>query len=195
MLKAMIDSSAVAYYSVSATVAGAIVIVPTALIEGFRPDIMRFKISDGEMYKKRLAQLYGLVFWICIAYCCFISMFASQVIGLLYGNEYMPAASSLGLIVWYTSFSYFGAINNVYFVAEGKTKWVQLLTFFGALLNVVLNWLFIPRFGIVGAAAASLLTQITANFVLVGVLKPTRGAFFLALRGIVLRDFKRGGRA
>lgn len=190
MLNAMAGSNAVAYYSVSATLAGAISIIPIALIEGFRPCVMESKFVDGVMYRRRLSQLYAAVFWICIAYCLFITAFAEPIIRLMYGDEYLPAVPALSLIVWYTSFSYFGSINNVYMVAEGKTKWVSILTGCGALINIVLNLAFIPDFGIVGASAASLATQVITNFLLFGAIPGLREGFKLMLNGIALRGIR-----
>ena len=187
MLKSMVDNTAVAIYSVSLTLAGAIVIIPTALIEGFRPDIMSFKLTNQTMYIKRLKQLYASVFWICIAYCIFITVFAKWIILLLYGDKYINPVPSLSLVVWYTSFSYFGAINNLYMVAEGKTKWVQLTTLVGALTNVVLNFVLIPMYGVTGAAAASLITQIFANFILLLIIPPLRENFFIICDAVMLR--------
>jgi O-antigen/teichoic acid export membrane protein len=43
------------------------------------------------------------------------------------------------------------------------------------LLNVTLNAILIPRFGACGAAAASLATQIFANFIFGFIFKPIRG--------------------
>ena len=190
MLNAIAGSSAVAYYSVSATLAGAISIIPIALIEGFRPSVMELKFADGPMYRRRLSQLYAAVFWICIAYCLFITVFAEPIIRMMYGDEYLPAVPALSLIVWYTSFSYFGAINNVYMVAEGKTKWVPILTGCGALINIVLNLALIPGFGIVGASAASLLTQVITNFLMFGAIPELREGFKLMLNGIALRGIR-----
>ena len=187
MLKSMVDNTAVAIYSVSLTLAGAIVIIPTALIEGFRPDIMSYKLTNQTMYIRRLKQLYASVFWICTVYCIFITIFAKWIILLLYGNKYINAVPSLSLVVWYTSFSYFGAINNLYFVAEQKTKWVQLATLLGAIINVVLNFVLIPIYGVVGAAAASLITQIFSNFILLLIVSPLRENFFIICDAIMLR--------
>lgn len=189
MLKSFLDNTSVGLYSVSLTLAGAISIVPSAIIEGFRPDIMNSKVIDNGRYRQRLQQLYGLVFWISICYCVFITLFAKPIIYLLYGSEYLGAVPSLALIVWYTAFSYFGAINNIYMVAEGKTFWVQVITLSGALLNVVLNALLIPCFGIVGAAGASLITQIVANFLLLLIVPALRENFFIILEGITFRGF------
>lgn len=184
MLESMVSTEAVAYYSVSLTLASAISILPTALIEGFRPEIFVQKEINEVLYKKRLSQLYGIVFWVCVLYCLFITFFAKEIILVLYGKKYLPAVSSLSLIVWYTSFSYFGAINNIYMISEKKSKWVQITTLVGALVNIVLNMLLIPQMGICGAALASLLTQVITNFILLYVIKPLRDDFFIVVKGI-----------
>ena len=190
MLKSMLSNTAVGLYSVSLTLAGAISIIPNALIEGFRPDIMSFRITEPQKYRQRMQQLYGLVFWVSIAYCLFITVFARPIVLLLYGEQYIEAVPSLSLVVWYTSFSYFGSINNVYMVAENKTKWVQLSTLVGALINVILNFTFIPFMGIIGAALASLLTQFLTNFIMLMIIPTLRGAFKLIIEGITLQGFK-----
>lgn len=97
---------------------------------------------------------------------CLSLYLQNWIILFFYGTKYISAVPSLSLIVWYTSFSYFGAINNLYMVAEEKTKWVQVTAFFGAILNIILNFVFIPFLGISGAALASLITQVVANFFL-----------------------------
>lgn len=187
MLKKMLSNTAVGLYSVSLSLAGAVSIIPSALIEGFRPDIMTFRIKAVSLYRQRMKQLYGIVFWICIAYCIFITVFSKPVIAILYGEQYLDAVPALSLVVWYTSFSYIGSINSVYMVAENKTQWVQITTLVGAGLNVLLNYLLIPSLGIVGAALASLLTQFVANFVLLMIIPPLRGAFVLAVEGMTLK--------
>ena len=190
MLKSMLSNTAVGLYSVSLTLAGAISIIPVALIEGFRPEIMLYKINDPDKYRQRMQQLYGLVSWICIFYCLFITVFAKPLVTILYGEEYIGAVPSLSLVVWYTSFSYFGSINNVFMVAENKTKWVQLSTLTGAVLNICMNFILIPYMGITGAALASLITQIFANFVMLLIVPALRDAFRMIIEGFLLKGFK-----
>lgn len=185
MLESMINTEAVAYYSVSLVLAGAIAIIPMALIEGFRPEILSYKIKDENIYIERLKQLYFYVFWVSIAYCTFITIFAKTIILIIYGDNYLPAVPSLSLIVWYTSFSYFGAINSIYMVAENKVKWVQVTTLIGAVINIILNIIFIQKLQVQGAALASLLTQIFTNFILLYLIKPLRKNFFIITNGII----------
>lgn len=191
MLKNMINISSVGLYSVSLTLAGAISIIPSALIEGFRPDVMSFKLYNQNAYRRRLQQLYGLVFWLCVVYCIFITILAKPLISILYGEGYICAVSSLSIITWYTSFSYFGSVNNLYMVAENKTVWIQVFTLIGAICNVLLNLALIPKYGIEGAAVASLLTQIIANYLLLYLIKPLRGCFMLINEGVILKGFRK----
>lgn len=188
MLKSLIDNSSVALYNASTMIAGLVVIIPTTLIEGYRPDIMDSKLHDEKLYQRRLRQLYAIIFWTCIAYGLLISVFARQIILLLYGEKYIGAYTSLSLVVWYTSFSYFGSVNNVYMVAEEKQKWVQVTTLTGAIANVILNFILIPLLGIAGAALASLVTQFLANFAMMAIIPDLRKGFVIMVKGIALRD-------
>lgn len=188
MLKNMVDNSSVAYYSVAVTLAGLMTIVTSAIIEGFRPEIIgNHNSGNQKMYEKRLTQAYAVIFWICIAYGLFITVFAKQIILFLYGEKYLPSVPALSLIVWYTSFSYFGTINNIFMVAEDKQKWVQVTTLIGTTTNVILNAILIPSMGIVGAAAASFATQFVGNIITPAIIPSLRPIVKYCFRGIALK--------
>ena len=189
MLKNMVDNDSVAYYSVAVTLAGLMSILASAIIEGFRPEIIsNYNAGNQKLYEKRLTQAYAVTFWICIVYGVFITIFARPIILLLYGEKYIPSIPALSLIVWYTSFSYFGTINSIYMVAEGKEKWVQVTTLIGTLTNVILNLILIPLLGIVGAAAASFATQFVGNFLVPALIPSLRPIVVFSTRGIILKD-------
>ena len=190
MLKSMMDNEAVALYSAATHLAVAISIIPSTLIEGFRPEVMEMKFKNEALYLKRFRQLYAIIFWTSMAYCLFVTFFAKQIILIVYSEKYLGAVNSLALVVWYSAFSYFGSINNMYMVSEDKSKWVQITTLSGALCNVILNFLLIPVLGIMGAAAASLLTQFVANFAMMWAIKDLRPGFYNMIQGICLRNIR-----
>ena len=187
MLKSMVSNSAVAVYNVSLVLANAISIIPQALIEGFRPHIMKAQVNDEERFRLLVRRLYCIVFWISVLYCIFITIFAEPIITILYGEKYISAVDSLSIIVWYISFSFFGSINNLYMVAIKKSKWVQVNTFIGAVVNVILNYILIPPYSIVGAAIASLITQFIAQFLLMYIIKDVRSGIKLMIEGITFQ--------
>ena len=149
---------------------------------------MKLKAKSEKMYQIKLEQLYGITFWMCTLYCLIISVFSKTIVLLLYGSKYLEAAKVLPVVVWYSTFSYFGSINNIYLVAENKTKYSQYITLSGAIINIVLNLLLIPKFKIIGAAVASLLTQFLINFALLYLVPSLREAFRLLIRGITLKN-------
>jgi O-antigen/teichoic acid export membrane protein len=91
---------------------------------------------------------------------------------------------ALRLIVWYTTFSYLGAVRDVWILAQWKQKYLLVINLIGAGANVVLNLVLIPLLGINGAALASLLTQIFTNVMLGYIIRPIRRNNTLMIRGL-----------
>ena len=71
----------------------------------------------------------------------------------------------LQIVVWYTTFSYIGAVRNIWLLAENKQQYLLKINLLGAIANVLLNVCLIPLFGINGAAIASLITQFFTNVI------------------------------
>ena len=188
MLKKMMNSEEVASYSVAITIAGIISTFATAIIEGYRPEILTSFNINKDIYKKRLRQLYCFLFWLGVSYGIFTLVFSKYIILILYGEKYLSTIPALATIIWYTSFSYFGSVNNMYLIAEGKEKYVQLITLIGAITNILLNFLLIPLMGTVGAALASLITQFFANFVILYLIKELRPIIPNIINGICFKD-------
>lgn len=188
MLQKMMGNEEVAIYSVSVTIAGIIATIASALIEGYRVEIFDSKNKDEILYKRRLRQIYCILFWMCISYGLFIVFFGKYLLQILYGTKYLSASPSLSIIVWYTAFSYFGSVNNIYMVAEEKQKWVQVNTLIGSICNIILNLILIPKLGIIGAAVASLITQFVANFIMLYIIKDLRPLIKEIVNGIIFKD-------
>lgn len=90
-------------------------------------------------------------------------------------------------MVWYTAFSYLGVARNAWMVCENRQKYLKYLYISAAALNIVLNLALIPPWGASGAAAASLITQISTTVILTAVIKPLRPNCRLMLDAVLLR--------
>ena len=129
-----------------------------------------------------------MIIWLSLGQCAGITFFAELIVSILYGSAYAPTVGTLRLVVWYTTFSYLGAVRNIWILAEGKQKYLWIINLSGAGANVILNALMIPVWGINGAALASLITQIFTNVIISFLLKPIRPNAMLMLRGLNLRQ-------
>ena len=117
------------------------------------------------------------------------TIFAPLVIKVLYGAEFAPAVGVLRILTWYTGFSYMGSLRNIWLLAEEKQRYLPAINLSGVVLNVAINLFVIPRFGAIGAATVSFITQFFMNFVLTLVIKPLRPCNRLMLKGLMPKFF------
>ena len=184
MLKMMMDETAVGYYSAAVTCAGMAGFVFEAIINSAQPVILECARRGEAALERAISALYSVVIYLSLGLCVAITVFSPLVIRILYGSQYGPAVQALRIIVWYTTFSYLGAVRDVWILAQWKQKYLLVINLIGASANVVLNLAMIPWLGIDGAALASLVTQIFTNVVLGYLIKPIRRNNTLIMRGL-----------
>lgn len=184
MLKLMINDAATGYYSAVVACAGMTGFVFTAIIDSFRPLIFDDKKTDEIRYEKDMCRLYGIIIYLSLLQSLVITLFSGLIIKILYGAAYSASINALKLIVWYTTFSYLGSVRNIWILAENKQKYLWIINLSGALANVALNYILIPIAGIMGAALASLVTQIFTNVIIGFIIRPIRYSNTLMLRAL-----------
>ena len=184
MLKLMINDAATGYYSAAVACAGMTGFVFAAIIDSFRPLIFDDKKTDEIRYEKDMCRLYGIIIYLSLLQSLVITLFSGLIIKILYGAAYSASINALKLIVWYTTFSYLGSVRNIWILAENKQKYLWIINLSGALANVALNYILIPITGIMGAALASLVTQIFTNVIIGFIIRPIRYSNTLMLRAL-----------
>ena len=191
MLKFMIDSEAVGYYSAAVTCATMFGFVFAAIIDSARPVILEARQRSKVEFERNMAMLYSVIFYLALAVSCVITLFAPLIIRFMYGADYSAAVAPLRLIVWYIAFSLFGSVRNIWILAEEKQQYLWRINLCGAVANVILNAILIPVWGIMGAAFSTLVTQIFTNVVVGFLIKPIRRNNALMLAGLDIRLFIR----
>lgn len=184
MLKNMVSDEVTGFYSAAVTCAGVTGFVYAAIIDSMRPQILKHKQVSTEQFEDRISVLYSIIFYLSLAQCLVTTVFAKPIIYLLYGQAYLPAAPVLQIAGWVIPYAYMGTVLSVWILGEHKDSSIVWLGVFGAGTNVVLNLIFIPWLGAIGAAIASLIAQFLKNFVYCFFVKNLRRNVVLMLRGI-----------
>lgn len=136
------------------------------------------------MYKSMIETLYSVITYIALAQSVLVTVFAPLIIKVLYGSAYIASVDILRVATWYCTFSYLGGARDIWMLAEQKQKHLLSINALGAVLNVILNFTFIPGFHAIGAAIASVLTQFLINYVFVLIYKPTRENGIMQIRAL-----------
>jgi len=87
---------------------------------------------------------------------------ADPLIHLLYGEQYSPSVPVLRIIIWDVPLLMFAGFGGNITTIISQERAAARIYFIGAVANVVLNLLLIPRFGILGAAAVTVVTDLVA---------------------------------
>ena len=93
-----------------------------------------------------------------------MTFMSDWLVELLYGVQYSLASDVLMLHIWAGVFVFLGVSFSKYLTAENQTKKAFYRTLLGAVINVLLNYILIPIYGINGAAIATIIGQISANY-------------------------------
>lgn len=172
MLKLMVDDAACGYYSAATTCAAMAGFVFQAIVDAFRPYIFESLRKSRAWFELNVKRLYSIIIYACLLESVCMALLSRFVILILYGEAYMAAVPMLRVSVWYITFSFLGVVRNIWLLAEGKQKYLWIINLGGALANILLNLCLIPLWGGIGAAAASVITQVFTN-VLVGWIIPS----------------------
>jgi O-antigen/teichoic acid export membrane protein len=165
MLQEMIGSEAVGLYSAAVRISEAWYFIPMVISSSLFPAIVNAKKQSEELYYARLQRLYDLMVWISIAIALPMTFLSDWVIKLLYGTEYSQAGSVLMIHIWAGVFVSLGVITGKIVIVNNQQKNSVYSTFLGLFLNIFLNYIIIPIYGIKGAAFTTLISQIFSGFV------------------------------
>ena len=183
MIKAMMTPAAVGNYAVAVKLSEVWYFIPMAITSSVFPAIINAKKVSEKLYYGRLQKLYDLMTWLAIGIALPITFLANDIIRLLFGVQYQDAAGVLRVYIWAGVFVFLGVASSQYLIAENYTKISFFRTFVGGIINVILNIIMIPKYGINGAAIATLISYFVSVFAIILVPKTYKNSI-LMLRSI-----------
>ncbi len=158
--------------------------VPVAIVTSLFPAILNARRDDSIRYQKRLQNLYDLMVWLSFSFAIFVT-FASPYIYKLFNPEYAAASPVLSLHVWGSVFVFLGVASGQVLIAEGFNKLAFIRTGIGALINIALNFILIPKMGMMGTAIATVIAYFSAAFLILFIPK-TRPQGIMMLKSLFL---------
>tara|TARA_B110000003_G_scaffold57161_1_gene57239 strand:+ start:750 stop:2066 length:1317 start_codon:yes stop_codon:yes gene_type:complete len=187
MIKEMINLDALGKYAVAVKLSEAWYFLPIIITSVFYPYIIIGKKTSNKLYYNRLKQLFFTTLWIAILFVIFLSLFDDILIGLLFGNEFVSNNYVIPILAISGIFVSMGYVNGKWVIIENHTKFELIRNLIGGLLNVLLNFILIPVYGLNGAALSTLISLfIAANLSLLFFNKSRK---IFVLQNLAIFDF------
>ncbi len=191
MLKLMKGDVAVGIYATATRVSEVWYFVPMAITSSVAPAILRAKNNSKVCYD-RISKLFSLMSLISIVLGSAIALSAGWIIHFLYGDPFRAAAPVLAVHIWASIFVFLGVAQGPWDLSQDLLKLSLYRTLSGALSNVLMNIVLIPKYSAMGAAIATVISYAISGVFSNALDSRTRKIFVLQMKSLYIESlFKR----
>ena len=134
--------------------------IPGLICNAFFPKLSQFAVTDTIQYGKTVVFLTRYIFLMIYPLLMVIYIFAPQIIGLIYTEDFLPTIPILRILVWVNVFNA-GAYVAIYALnAANYERGVMRVLLMGVSIKTVVTIPLIIFAGFIGAAIGALISEI-----------------------------------
>ena len=165
MLKHILDATSVGLYDAAIRLIEVWNFIPGIIVSSLFPAIVYARKHSQTEYSKRVRALFYLILFLTIAIALPIFLGAHLIVDLVFGSAFAASAGVLQLYIWAFIPLSFILLAKQVLLAEGATKVMFFISLLSMTVNVIGNYFLIPSYGIMGAAAATLISSTATGLV------------------------------
>lgn len=185
MLGQMRGNGDVGIYSAAVRISELWYFIPTTIVASVAPAIYAAKEKSETLYYQRIGKLLRLLSCIALAISVPMTFLSENIVLAMFGSKFAEAGPILAVHIWTSVFVFMGVATSPWFIAEGLNNVSLGKTLLGAIINIILNVLLIPKYAGMGAAIATIISQAVAAFISNGFDKRTQKLFKIQLQSIL----------
>ncbi len=135
----------------------------------FIPKIIMISILPilllSKKYVNNLVNLNSYIFKLSIIVVLIIFFSSEFLIPFIFSDVYQSSIVTTQILSFSIIFVFYGVINEHWYISKNLQKFYAINVFAGAIINIILNYYFITKFGINGAAYSTILTYFFIIFI------------------------------
>ena len=158
MIGNMLDKAEVGYFATAGKFVDLIVFLPTVLVQTVTPMLVRAKENSPESYEAKKKTFVSIITWTAIIMSLIVSLVAYWLIMYTYGSKYALAIPVLQIMAFKAVGMALSSSGGQIIIMEQMQKWAFIRNLIGCVICIVLNYLLIPQYGIVGSAIVTIIT-------------------------------------
>lgn len=146
-------------YSISYTFIGFLLSILGILSTTFFPVLSN--VSNNKQKLKSIVDKYLLLMYLfCIPVTIGGIYLAPKIISLVFGSQYLGGTLAFQLIMFFFLLNSIGIINYHLLITNNLEKYSLKILGISATTNILLNFIFVPWLGIIGAAITTIISEI-----------------------------------
>jgi len=165
MLGHLADSQTLGRYSAAVYLSELWYFIPVAVARSVFPTIVQFRQNQPfAIFQRHMQTFFDAMVAVAYAIAIPLTILAPPLVILTFGPEYAEAVPVLRVHIWAFVFVALGEARYRWLMVDNFVRFAMTATLLGAALNIGLNLVLIPRFGGVGAAWATLVSQLLSAY-------------------------------
>ena len=153
MLASMCGETEAGIYAFGYSIASPLTGIWSAFNAAWQPDYLENAKNKNDEWLREHSDNYLFTF---TALMCGYILIGQDVLRILGAREYWKGAGIITLITIAIYFQFLYSFPSNYEFFMGKTKMIAIGTVIAATINVAINWIFIPTYGIYAAALSTI---------------------------------------
>ena len=136
-----------------------VTLLPAGLISaGFYPVLSRFFKESKEKLQNALNNQMEIMILLAFPLVAGGIALAPKIISFIYGLNFSPSILAFQILIIIAGFVFLSSPFHYLLITINQQRKIFYISASGAIINIILNFLLIPRFSLYGAAAATLIT-------------------------------------
>lgn len=153
------DKHAVGLYTAGYALTAGLQIIPWQIAVALAPVFARSYAADRDGFRDTWHSGLRLVLIVALPFSLVTSLLAGKIMDLVFGSDFSAGAGALAILVWSSPVWATNMVLAAVLRGARRDSWLALTTGVGVVVNLGLNVWAIPRFGIDGAAAVTVGTE------------------------------------
>lgn len=179
MIGSILSKGTCGQYSIATISLAIIIFIPLMICQTIYPVLVKNNKSNQKKFNNQIVVLFNATFW----YSVLISIIAYFVLPILlktiYGNEYETAANLSRMVVWQVPFICMTITSDQWIIIKNLQYRAPIRHTIGLIINILLNLILLPTFGIIGSAVSSIVAYLFSGYLCNYFISPLRELWIL----------------
>jgi len=163
LINQLLSLSAVGIYNIGVTFGNLLIRVENTIWNAFYANVYNLVFEKKKKKKKEIGRIFTVFSYLALWPLILATLFAKEIVILLAPPTYYQAIPVMYVMCVAMAANIMGIFVGIHFAYSNKPFLLTPIAFFSNLSTVLFNLFLIPRFGILGAALATLMTYGISN--------------------------------
>ena len=170
MLSLMKGAADVGIYSLAYKILESLLFFPAMFIGLVMPLLSKYALTAKEKFSQVSQQALDILLVFAFPLIIGTLFLSPRIITLIAGQEFILSAGVLNILIFAVGIIFLGVLFSNMIISLKEQRRLTYIYGLGVIFNLLANFIFIPKYSYYGAAATTLLTELTVTLLMVLVL-------------------------